>query len=76
MDITLFEIHLPEAQFNAPFSSGSPAEDEDVSVESATAGDGPNLVPIAMLAVFLGLAALARHFRKPKQAELDEFDDD
>ena len=76
MDITLFEIHLPEAQFNAPFSSGSPAEEDGVSVESGSAGNGPNLVPLAMLAVFLGLAALARHFRKPQQTELDEFDDD
>lgn len=76
MDITLFEIHLPEAQFNAPFSSGSPAEETDEAVETASAGDGPSLVPIAMLAVFLGLAALVRHFRKPAQTELDEFDDD
>lgn len=76
MDITIFEIHLPEAQFNAPFSSGSATDEDEVSIESGSAGDGPNLVPIAMLAVFLGLAALARHFRKPEQTELDEFDDD
>ena len=76
MDITLFEIHLPDAQFNAPFSSGSSTEEDEVTVETESAGDGPNLVPLAMLAVFLGLAALARHLRKPDQTELDEFDDD
>lgn len=80
MDITIFEVHLPNAQFNAPFSSGSEteasAEEPEPDTVTESGGEGPKLAPIAMLAILLGLAALARYLKRPSQAELDEFETD
>ena len=80
MEITIFEVHLPEAQFNAPFASGtpqSPPEDGDAADEplgDEPEKEGPNLAPLVVLLVLLGIAAIARSLRRPGQTELDEFE--
>lgn len=76
MEITIFEVHLPEAQFNAPFASGSKRDEAATEAETpAASGGGPKLAPLAVLAVLLGLAALARYLKRPTQTELDEYED-
>ena len=72
VDITIFELHLPEAQFNAPFagSSGSrgshpeDAPEPTVDEEPGTAGGGGPLGPVVVVLVLLGLALLARRLRE------------
>lgn len=74
VEITLFELHLPGAQFNAPFSGaadGEPvADDEDPADDGETAADdgesaaGPALALVAAVLVLALLVWLARGARR------------
>ncbi len=74
MDVTLFELHLPDAEFNAPYSRGidtaGPAEFE----ADDERGGSSRLGPLAALVGLAGLALLARYLRggDAEQATLDE----
>lgn len=75
MDVTIFEVHLPDARFYAPFASRGSESADDADEVAAPGGDGPGLAPLAGLAILLGLAALYRYLKQPSQTELDEFED-
>lgn len=84
VDITLFELHLPDASFNAPFSGSAPdaaeTEDEtsiDVSgsddAESESSGGSPGGA-IAALLVMAGIALVAWYVRGGDASEEDELE--
>ena len=72
VEITLFELHLPGAQFNAPFSGAGdgsrahaddePAADESVADDGSAAG--PVLALVAAVLVLALVAWLARRSRR------------
>ena len=78
MDVTLLELHLPNAEFNAPFSSGSrPSADAAAAGEAdADPSTAARLGPVAALLGLVGLALLARHLRggEADQTRLDEIE--
>ena len=83
MDVTLFELHFPDAEFNAPFSRGRPSagapDADDEPAEEASAEPGPSgsrFAPLGALAALAGLALLARYLRggEAEQATLDELE--
>lgn len=74
MDLTIFEIHLDGASFNAPFSSGNGSAgeeaDEGPGTSETTTGEGASgtsLRPLLGVAVLIGLALLARYLRSGKE---------
>ena len=77
MDITLFELHLPDAEFNAPFAGRtSPAPEEAPTDDAASEGDGARFAPLLALVALAGLALLARYLRGTgaDQTTLDELE--
>ena len=79
MDLTFLELHLHDAEFNAPFAAGRSATDDDAEGSAAPsrpeAGElGTRLGPAAVLAAFAVLALLARYLRggEADQTTLDE----
>ena len=81
MDITVLELHLPDAQFNAPFAGrssddGSEGHGEEPSVaefdveDDAGSGGRSGLVALVVLA---GLAALTWYLRSGR-TESDEIE--
>lgn len=83
MDVTLFELHFPNAEFNAPLSGRAPSADADptTAVDEAeaatgTSDGGSRLAPLAALAALAGLALLARYLLgvEPDQTTLDELE--
>lgn len=67
MDVTVLELHFPEAQFNAPFAGHG---NTDESPAEATAnGDGSGPGSIAAFLVLIGLAALAWYVRRGRETE-------
>jgi hypothetical protein len=78
MDLTILEIHLDDAAFNAPLSGGDEQEDEDrASAPADTTTGGPATVPrlLGVVAVLLGLALLARYLRSGEGEDLPAADD-
>lgn len=78
MDFTFLELHLHDAEFNAPFASGrSTPADADES-DPASGEDEPEFAtrvgPVAVLAAFAALALLVRYLRggEAEQSTLDE----
>ena len=76
MDFTFLELHLHDAEFNAPFAGGRSAGDGDAEAQAGTpARDvSTRLGPAAVLAAFAALALLARYLRggEAEQSTLDE----
>ncbi|MDZ7702140.1 MAG: hypothetical protein U5J98_08810 [Halobacteriales archaeon] len=80
MDVTFLELHLHDAEFNAPFAAGrsrgaaeesstdDPAAEADRTEAAGKAG------PVAALLAVVGLAMLARYLRggEAEQSTLDE----
>lgn len=69
MDVTLFEVHLEDAEFNAPFA-GREAGDEAAAgasdaepTEASKGGSGRRLRPLLGLFALIGLAVVARYLR-------------
>jgi hypothetical protein len=91
MDVTILELHLDGAQFNAPFAGGSGDSGKgDASASDAAGNDadddardevaagkptGIDPKPIAVIVVLVGLALLARFLRSGDGVEV-EVDDD
>lgn len=73
MDVTLFELHLPDAEFNAPYSRHSDAE-APAGATTAGGGGSSRLGPVAAIIGLVGIALLARYLRGggAEQATLDE----
>jgi hypothetical protein len=75
MDVTLFELHLHDSEFNAPFAarraSGETDSAEDAS--ATTGGAASKLGPLAALAALAGLALVVRYLRgaETEQSTLD-----
>lgn len=66
MDITLLELHLPNAEFNAPFAGRtSPASESDAAADDSRTDRDPSarLGPLAVLLGVAGLALLSRYLR-------------
>lgn len=78
MDVTLFELHLHDAEFNAPFATGraqNETETDSTEDASTTASEAAGkLGPLAALAALAGLALVARYLRggEAEQSTLDE----
>ena len=75
MDVTLLEIHLPNAEFNAPFAGRRSVEGDEEPAEPAEAEDpSVRLGPVAGLLGLVGLALLARYLRggEADRSTLDE----
>jgi hypothetical protein len=71
MDVTILEFDLDDAQFNAPFAGGG-SEDEDGDDEPAAAsGGGFDFRPVAVIAVLVGLAVLAKYLRSGDGVEVE-----
>lgn len=49
MDFTLLELHLPEAQFNAPFSGNRPSTEEEDNDEASGSFPWKLLVVLGLL---------------------------
>lgn len=64
MDVTLLELHLPGAQFNAPFSgqTARPAEGDREAVEGGGDASGPGA--LVALGLLVTLALLAWYLRR------------
>jgi hypothetical protein len=78
MDVTLLELHVSDAEFNAPFSGRSPGADESRPDPASAPDDGPTqrLRPLAALLALVGLALVARYLRggEAEQVTLDELE--
>ena len=71
MDVTILEFNLDDARFNAPFAGGE-SEDEDGDDEPAAAsGSGFDFRPVAVIAVLVGLAVLAKYLRSGDGVEVE-----
>lgn len=60
MDVTLLEVHLPNAQFPAPFAGNGETAEPDAAGERPRAPPHPGLVVLAVVVV----VALARALRR------------
>lgn len=74
MDLTLFELHLEDATFNAPFSGNADEESAESTPRSDSAGGGDDASgldprPWAALAVLVGLALLAKYLRSQEKED-------
>lgn len=72
MDITVLELHVPEANFNAPFAGRSSKDEHDGSddedriaadVETGTDESSGGASKLVAFGVVLGLAVLAWYLR-------------
>ncbi|MFB6361951.1 MAG: hypothetical protein ABEH59_11600 [Halobacteriales archaeon] len=77
MDITLLELHLHDAEFNAPFSNRSANGDAESSAEPDPADDAEGSRspgPLFGLLALAGLAIAVRYLRgrETHQSTLDE----
>lgn len=76
MELTLFQLHLPNAEFNAPFAGRTSPDGDEDEAEAPVAESEPSarLGPLTALLAFAGLALLARYLRggETEQSTLDE----
>lgn len=66
MDVTILELDLEDAQFNAPFAGEVEGDAGDTDDEDEGAGasrPGFDARPLAVIAVLAGLVVLARYLR-------------
>lgn len=71
MDVTVFELHLPGAKFNAPFAGRGEAGETEAP-PAPDAGSGGSLIgPVGASLVIIGLAALAWYLRRTGPADGD-----
>jgi hypothetical protein len=70
MDVTILELDLENAQFNAPFAGDveedagdTDDEDEDEDEGAGASRPGFDARPLAAIAVLAGLVVLARYLR-------------
>jgi len=68
MNVTLFEVHLEDAEFNAPFAGREGAADvaeaaDEEPTEGTSSGSGRRLRPLFGLLALVGLAVAARYLR-------------
>lgn len=65
MDVTILEVHLPEAEFNAPFARGEAESSADAGPEVEEPSDtGSEGLAIAAVLTIVGLAVLSWLLRK------------
>ncbi|MFB6353591.1 MAG: hypothetical protein ABEJ92_05850 [Halobacteriales archaeon] len=88
MDLTLLELHLENAEFNAPFAGRAAGGDDGDDAESTSTGEtaaadtgdeaggqvGPGLVALLFGAVALALLARYLRGRADEQTTLDELE--
>lgn len=68
MDVTILELNLEDAQFNAPFAGdveeeAGDTDDGDDEEDAGASGPGFDAGPVAVIAVLAGLVVLARYLR-------------
>lgn len=69
MDLTILELHFPNAEFNAPYAnSRQPQPEEDHEHQSQELDSESSVLPGLFLLLVLGTAALA-YFIRNKQHE-------
>lgn len=80
MDITVLELHLHDAEFNAPFASRSGDENSEPSAPEPAADEETdrdrNPGPLFGLLALAGVALAVRYLRgrEPEQSTLDEIE--
>jgi len=70
MDLTILELHLDNARFNAPFAAGeeTPTGDDE-SVDTSGGGFDPRV--LVVIAVLGGLAVLAKYLRSGEGVDVE-----
>jgi hypothetical protein len=68
MDVTILELDLEDAQFNAPFAGevegdAGDTDDEEEDEGAGASRPGFDARPLAVIAVLAGLVVLARYLR-------------
>jgi len=77
MELTIFEINLDGAQFNAPFAGEDETDGADDAGEDDDDQTGPSVPrgfdprPVLVIAVLLGMALLARYLRSDEDGDLE-----
>jgi len=69
MDVTLFEVDLPDLPFDVPISDTTASTQDEAGTSE---GSDSSLRPLVAVGVLVGLALLARYLRRSEAESSEE----